>query len=114
MLNSITIFLKDDKTTFGKIKTLTITNNKVYITQKKIEKLAFTKMSDNETLIPFNVIKLKKIVIDHDRSLFDVMNANLSSFPIILEINNELKKHIYGKVTYPKLCKASYSDKLDN
>lgn len=113
LLSSITIFLEENKTAFSEITALTIKNNKVYITHKGKEMLAYTKMSDNTTLVPFDVITLNKIAIDHDRPLFDVMNNNLSSLPTILIITHELKKHIQGKTTYKKLCVASYSDKLD-
>lgn len=114
LLNSITIFLDETKTSFQEITALTISNNKVYITHNGIEKLTYTKLSDNKSLVPFDVLTLRNIAIDHDRSLFDVMNANLTSLPTILQITNELKKHIYGKITYSKLCNASHSDKLDN
>lgn len=113
LLNSITIFLEEKEITFAEITALTIANNKVYITHKGIEKLAYTKLSDNKTLTPFDVLALKKIAIDHVRSLFDVMNDNLDNLPTILQITNELKKHIRGKVTYKKLSKVSHSDKLD-
>lgn len=114
LLDSIDIFLEENDTTaFAEISSLSIVNDKVYITHKGNEKLAFTKLSDNKTLIPFNVKTLNKIAIDHDRSLFDVMNINLSSLPTFLLITNELKKHIEGKVTYSKLSKASHSKNLD-
>lgn len=113
LLNSIDIFLDENNTTFEEISSLTIANDKVYITHKGLEKLAYTKLSDNKTLVPFSVKTLNKIAIDHDRSLFDVMSANLDSLPTFLLITNELKKHIEGKVTYQKLSKASHSNKLD-
>lgn len=114
LLNSIEIFVeKKDITTFAEVSSLSIANDKVYITHKGIEKLAYTKLSDNKTIIPFNVKTLNKIAIDHDRSLFDVMNANLSSLPTFLLITSELKKHIEGKVTYQKLSKVCHSNKLD-
>lgn len=59
------------------------------------------------------MLALKKIAIDHDRSLFDVMTNNVNNLPTILQITNELKKHIHGKVTYEKLSKASHSHKLN-
>ena len=113
LLNSITIFLEENKITFSEITLLTISDNKVYITHKGIKKLAYTKLSDNKTLIPFDVSELKKIAIDHDRSLFDVMNDNLNDLPTIFQITNELKKHIRGNVTYKKLSKVSHSNSLD-
>jgi hypothetical protein len=113
LLNSIAIFLEVSNTTFAEITSLTISNNRVYIAYQGIEKTVYTKLSDNKTLVPFEIKTLNKIAIDHDRSLFDVMNANLNHLPTILQITNELKKHIQGKVNYQKLSKASHSDKLD-
>lgn len=113
LLNSIAIFLEVNSTTFAEITSLTISNDRVYIADRGIEKIVYTKLSDNKTLVPFDIKTLNKIAIDHDRSLFDVMNANLSHLPTILQITSELKKHIQGKVTYQKLSKASHSDKLD-
>lgn len=113
LLNSIAIFLEVSNTTFAEITSLTIANNRVYIAYQGIEKTVYTKLSDNKTLVPFDIKTLNKISIDHDRSLFDVMNANLNHLPIILQITNELKKHILGKVTYQKLSKVSHSDNLD-
>lgn len=114
LLNSITIFLEENETTFREITSLTIENDKVYVTQKGIKKLAYTKLSDNVTLVPFSLKALNKISIDHDRSLFDVMNTNLTSLPTIILITNELKKHIPGKISYQKLSKISHSNKLND
>jgi hypothetical protein len=114
LLNSITICLgEDNETTFFEISSLTIRNGKTYISHKKTEKLAFTKLSDNKKTVPFNVKTLSKISIDHERSLFDIMNANITRLPIINQITEELKKHISGKISYQKLSKASHSDKLN-
>lgn len=114
LLNTITIYLKDNETTFQKITSIILENDKVYIIQNGEKKLAYTKLSDNITLLPFNLKGLNKISIDHDRSLFDVMNTNLSSLPTIIRITNELKKHIPGKITYQRLSKVSHSDKLND
>ena len=114
LLDSIDIFLeKNGITNFAEISSLSIKSEYVYITHNGNEKLVYTKLSDNKTLIPLNVKTLNKIAIDHDRSLFDVMNVNLSNLPTFILITNELKKHIEGKVTYQKLSKASHSNKLD-
>lgn len=114
LINSIVVFLEDNNTTFAEITSLTISKNRVYITHLGIEKIVYTKLSDNKTLVPFDIQTLNKIAIDHDRSLFDVMNTNLNCLPTIIQITNELKKHIHGKVTYKKLSKISHSDKLDS
>jgi len=110
LLDSITIFLKDEKTTFKEITSLTIENDEVFINHKKQEKLAYTKQANNTKIVPFSLSTLNKIAIDHDPSLFKVMNDNLKKLPTIRDITEELKKHIIGNVTYSKLSKASHSN----
>ncbi|APG65132.1 hypothetical protein LPB136_07110 [Tenacibaculum todarodis] len=113
LLCSINIFVKDSEISFKDVTKLCIINNEVYITYNGVSKLAYTKLSDNKTIEPFDVPALRKIAIDHDRSLFNVMNDNLKNLPTILLITNELKENIHGKITYQKLSKLSHSNKLD-
>lgn len=42
------------------------------------------------------------------------MKVNIDSLPTILQITEEIKKHIEGKVSYPKLSKISHSSIMDN
>ncbi len=114
LIDSIIIYTKDSKIIFKEIIGLSIIDNRMYIELKDSTKLAYTKMSDNHTLEPFIISKIKNATIDHSVSLFDIMNDNIDSFPIITAITKQLKKHIEGGVTRDKLVKVSKLNKLSS
>jgi len=114
LLDSIIIFLENGQTTFSEIKSLCINNGQVSVNLEGSNKIVYTKLSDNKSLMPFEIDKLKEISIDHSFSLFEVLNSNLESLPTIIDISKKLKDHIPDKVTYANLCQVSHSDILND
>lgn len=120
LLDNVYINLEEGKIKLYEIESLEIRNQKVYITHKKVSKIALTKLSNNETLIPFEVTLLRKIAIDHEKPLLKIMSENIKDLPTFYEITNEIKKYLRGTINPKKFKRANnmvlnseYIDRLD-
>lgn len=107
LLDNVQINLEDEQIMLREIASLEIINQKVYVTHKGISKIALTKLSNNETLLPFEVKALRSIAIDHDKPLYNIMLENSNHLPTFIEITSELKKYLRGTINPSKLKKAN-------
>lgn len=113
LLDNINLHLENENIKLKNITELNIVNQKVYIKHNNISKLVYTKLSDNITIVPFEVSLLRKIAIDHENPLYHVMMENIKSLKTFDEITVELKKYLSGTVN-PKKLKTAYNEVLNS
>jgi len=107
LLNEVNIHLEGDQIRLNQISKLEISDGKVQVEHNGVLKMVFTKKSDNFTLIPFSVGKLRFISLDHEDSLHAIMKNNIDNLGTFQEITTELKKHIGQRTTAKKYKKAN-------
>lgn len=107
LLDNIDLHLEDGKIKLKEITDLNLTSEKVFVKHNNASKMVFTKLSDNKTFAPFEVKLLKKIAIDHEKPLLNVMSENIDELITFNEITIELKKYLSGTVNPNKLKKAN-------
>ncbi len=94
LLNKVTVHVEGGQVTLNQVAALKIDNGKVHVEMKNGDvKMTLTKKADNKTLVPLSVGKLKKITLDHDTSLQQIMLGNLAKLATFQEISRELKKY---------------------
>lgn len=107
LLDNIDVNLVDGKIKLQEIHSLDIVDKKVYVKHNSVQKLALTKLGDNENLVPFDINLLRKIAIDHEKPLLKIMLENKKDLPTFNEITSELKKYLRGTINPKKLKKAN-------
>jgi hypothetical protein len=107
LLDNIDVHLENEKIKLKEVVELSITNKRVFVKHNKSTKIVLTRLSDNQTLAYFEVDLLKKIAIDHEKPLFNIMTENINMLDTINKITIELKKHIKGTPNPSKLKKAN-------
>jgi len=107
LLDNVTIHFEDSSMKLKVVKKIEISEGRIIIHANGSSKIAFTKKSDNLTLIPFSVTGLNKVALDHEKPLLKIMQDNLDNLKTFQEITKELKKNIHRKVNPKRLKKAS-------
>jgi len=107
LLDSVNINLENKMIQLNTISELEINNRKIYIKSKGISEMAFTKLSDNKTLVPFDIQQLREVALDHEKPLLHIMSENMETLLTFQAITKELKKHLRGTINRKKLMKAS-------
>ena len=106
LIDDVTVFVKNDSVKLKSVKKLEISGGKILIYVNGSSRIAFTRKSDNTTLMPFSAINLDNVALDHEKPLLKVMHENLDSLKTFLEITKEIKSHISRKITVKKCKKA--------
>lgn len=107
LLDNIDLHLEEGKIKLHEISELDIVNKRVFVKHNNQSKMVYTKLSDNISLVPFEVKVLKKIAIDHEKPLLNIMSENTENIKTFKEITSELKKYLQGTVNPNKLKKAN-------
>jgi hypothetical protein len=107
LLDGVNIHLENEVIQLNNVSELDIKDSKIYVKSKGISAMAFTKLSDNKTLVPFNIKMLKKVALDHEKPLLNIMSENWDKLLTFQEISNELKKHLNGTVNRKKMNRAN-------
>lgn len=95
LINSIVIYTNDGVESLKNVELLTILGDEVSIeTKNGVKKIVFTKLVDNTNLEPLCTKEIKNVVIDHETSLFNVMNENYDKLPTFINLTGEFKKNI--------------------
>lgn len=107
LLDSVNVHLEDGSIQLNSVSELEISNRKIYVKSKGISEMAFTKLSDNKTLVPFDIQLLRKVALDHEKPLLHIMSENMEALLTFQAITQELKKHLHGTINRKKLGKAN-------
>lgn len=99
MLNNVIIHVEDGNIKLKQVTKLTIGNGGVQVELSDGEKKKIlTKTSDNVKLKLFSQIKINKIALDHDTSMYNIMLDNIHNLPTFQKITAELKKFHSGNM----------------
>lgn len=107
MLDRVNVHLEDGMIPLNTVSELEICNRKIYVKSKGISEMAFTKLSDNKTLVPFDIQLLRKVALDHEKPLLHIMSENMEALLTFQSITKELKKHLRGTINRKKLMKSN-------
>lgn len=107
LLDSVNVHLEDGMIPLNTISELEISNRNIYVKTKGISEMAFTKLSDNKTLVPFDIQLLRKVALDHEKPLLHIMSENMEALLTFQAITKELKKHLRGTINRKKLMKSN-------
>lgn len=113
LLDNINLHLAEETIKLKDIAELKIDNGKIYVKHNDGFKLLYTKLSDNINIKPFDAKLLKKIAIDHDKPLYDIMVENKNNLETFDQISIELKKFLDGTINSKKL-KIAYNHVLNS
>lgn len=111
LLGSIHLFVENKKIELSKIEKLIFNNSaNVFVSIKGKNFQIFTKLTDNVTLAPMQISNIKDIAIDHETSLYEVMNKNISKLNCFNLITTEIKNQILkNENKFEKLKLSKYS-----
>lgn len=107
LLDNVQIHLHDKSIQLSTISDLEIKNGNIYVKSNGFSEMAFTKLADNKTVVPFEIQLLKKVALDHEKPLLHIMTENMEALQVFQSITKELKKHLRGTINRKKLMKSN-------
>ena len=111
MLDHTKVYYQEGYFLLKEIQYLNFTDRNVYIHHKNKQYIAYTKMSNNISLVPFTSIHLSKIALDHEKPMLTIINEKVSELTILREITEQIKVYI-GKTKIDRKVLANISKTL--